>query len=138
MQAGLYLTARRGNAAPEAQICFERAEPLCHSLGRQLLFCAALIAQWRYSVHTEKLTATMQIAERIHSLTKEKNDAALMIEAYRALACTLLFLADFESARQDACRSDLALRKSSVSQRYAIQQWSFRYFQRQSSPVCAI
>ena len=28
MQAGLYLTATRGMGAPEARICYERAEPL--------------------------------------------------------------------------------------------------------------
>jgi len=105
MQAGLYLTARRGNAAPEARICFERAEPLCHSLGRPLLLCAALIGQWRYSIHTDKMSAAMQIAERVHLLAQEQNEAPLMIEAYRASACTLLFSGDFESARQYALRA---------------------------------
>ena len=37
MQAGLYLTATRGLGAPEARICYERAESLCHSLNRPLL-----------------------------------------------------------------------------------------------------
>jgi hypothetical protein len=37
MQAGLYLTAMRGMGAPEARICYERAEPLCRSLDRPLL-----------------------------------------------------------------------------------------------------
>ena len=50
MQAGLYLTATRGLGAPEARICYERAEPLCHSLGRPLLLYVALIGQWRYSL----------------------------------------------------------------------------------------
>ena len=50
MQAGLYLTATRGLGAPEARICYERAEPLCHSLGRPRLLCLALRGQWRYSV----------------------------------------------------------------------------------------
>src|ERR1700680_1840496 len=36
-QAGLYLTATRGLGAPEAQICYERAQPLSHSLNRPLL-----------------------------------------------------------------------------------------------------
>ena len=31
-QAGLLLTTTRGLGAPEARICYERAEPLCHSL----------------------------------------------------------------------------------------------------------
>ena len=51
MQAGLYLTATRGIAAPEARICYERAESLCHSLNRPLLLYVALMGQWRYSLH---------------------------------------------------------------------------------------
>jgi predicted ATPase len=51
---------------------------------------------------TDKVTATMQIAERIYSLAQEQNDAALTIGAYRALAVTSYFLGDFESARQHA------------------------------------
>jgi hypothetical protein len=65
MQAGSYLTATRGFGAPEARICYERAEPLCGLLNRPLLLCVALVGQWRYSLHTDELTATMQIAERI-------------------------------------------------------------------------
>jgi predicted ATPase len=103
-QAGLYLTATRGMGAPEARICYEHAEPLCHSLNRPLLLYSALMGQWRFSLITDKLTATMQIAQRIYSLAKEQNDAALMIGAHRALAGTLYFLGDFEAARQYAMR----------------------------------
>ena len=86
MQAGQYLTATRGLGAPEARICYERAEPLCHSLNRPLLLCLALMGQWRYTLMTDKLSAAMQIAERVYSLAQEQNDAALMIGAYSALA----------------------------------------------------
>ncbi len=34
MQAWLYLTATRGLGAPEALICYEHAESLCHSLNK--------------------------------------------------------------------------------------------------------
>jgi len=101
MQAGMYLTATRGFAAPEARSCYERAEALCRSLNRPVLLYLALIGQWRYSLVTDKLTATMRIAERIYSLAQEQNDAAL-IGAYRTLACTLYYLGDFESARKYA------------------------------------
>ena len=104
MQAALYLTATRGLGAPEARICYERAESLCHSLNRPLLLYATLMGQWRYSLITDKLTATMQIAKRIYSLAQEQNDPALMIGAYRALAGTLFYLGDFEAARQSAMR----------------------------------
>jgi serine/threonine protein kinase len=117
MQAGSYLTATRGLGAPDARICYERAEPLCHSLGRPLLLCVALIGQWRYSLHTGKLRATMQIAQRIHSLAQEQNDAALMIEAYRVLAVTLYCSGAFETAQQYAMRAVQIWRSGNVQSR---------------------
>jgi len=104
MQAGQYLTATRGFAAPEAQICYGRVESLCHLLNRPLIPYAALLDQWRYSLVTDKLSGTMQIAKRIYSLAEEQNDSALMIGAYRALAGTLHFLGDFETAGEYATR----------------------------------
>ena len=104
MQAGLCLSVTRGLGAPEAGICYERAESLCHSLNRPHLLYSALMGRFRYSLITDKLTATMQIAERIYSLAQEQNDAALIAGACRALAATLYFMGDFEAARQCAMR----------------------------------
>lgn len=100
MQSGLYLTATRGFAAPEARSCYERAESLCYSLDCPLVLFSALRGLWRYSLVTDRLSATMQIAKRVYSLAQEQNDSALMIGAYRALGVTLYYLGDFESARQ--------------------------------------
>jgi serine/threonine protein kinase/tetratricopeptide (TPR) repeat protein len=102
MQAGLYLSTTRGLGAPEVRICYERAEPLCHSLNQSRLQCLALRGQWRYSLYTDKLSVAIQIAERGYSLAQEQNDAALKIGACAALAANLFFLGDFESARQYA------------------------------------
>jgi hypothetical protein len=104
IQAALYLSVTRGMQSPEVRICYERAESLCHSLNRPLLLYVALIGQWRYSLVTDRLTATMQIAKRVYSLAQEQNDSALLIKAYLALAATLYFLGDFETARQNATR----------------------------------
>ena len=104
MQAGLYLTLTRGLGAPEARICYEHAEPLCHSLNRPLLLYSGLTGQWVFSLVTEKLSATMQIAKRVYLLAQEQHDSALMIGGCRALAVTLYFLGDFEAARQYAMR----------------------------------
>jgi tetratricopeptide (TPR) repeat protein len=103
MQAAAYLTARE-LGSPEARICYERAEPLCILLRRPLLLHVALVGQWRYALHTEKLSATMQIAERVYSLAQEQDDPTLMIWAYDALAATLYFLGDFEASGQNAMR----------------------------------
>jgi tetratricopeptide (TPR) repeat protein len=114
MQAANYLTATRGLAAPEARICYERAEPLCHSLGLPLLLYVPLIGQWRYSVMTDKLTATMQIAKRVYSLAQKQKDPALMLGGHRALVVTLFFLGDFEAAREHAIRAVQIWRSGNV------------------------
>jgi len=113
MQAAAYLTTR-GMGSPEARICYERAESLCHSLGRPLLLYVALIGQWRYTLNTDKLSTAMQIAERLYSLAQEQDDPTLMIWAYNALAATLCYLGDFESARQYAMRCLLIWRSRGV------------------------
>ncbi|MBV8280385.1 MAG: hypothetical protein JO170_34695 [Verrucomicrobia bacterium] len=48
----------------------------------------ALTGQWRYSLNTDKLPATMQIAERLYALAQKQNDSVLMIGAYCVLAMT--------------------------------------------------
>jgi NACHT domain len=52
-QAGLYLTTTRGYPAPEARVCYERAESLCNSLNRPLLLYAALMGQWIFCLVTD-------------------------------------------------------------------------------------
>ena len=58
---------------------------------------------------TDKLSATMQIAQRIYSLGREQNDPVLEVGAYRALAPTAYVFGDFEAAREHA--------------RHAVQTW---------------
>jgi tetratricopeptide (TPR) repeat protein len=101
MQAAAYLTARE-YGSPEARICYDRAEPLCRSLGRPLLFHLTLIGQWRYSLFNDKLSAAMQIAKRVYSLAEGQDDSMLKIWAYNALAVTLFFLGNFEASRLHA------------------------------------
>jgi predicted ATPase len=62
------------------------------------------MGQWRYSLMNDKLTAAMEIAERVRSLAQEQKESALLIGAYRALAGTLFFSGDFEAARKCAMR----------------------------------
>jgi adenylate cyclase len=65
---------------------------------------SALMGQLRYSLVTDKVSATMQIAQRIHSLAQEHNDAALKLGGCIALTVPLYFSGDFEGARQYARR----------------------------------
>jgi len=104
MQAGWYLTTTRGFAAPEALICYERAESLSVRLNRPLAMFSALRGLWLHSIVSDRLSAMMRVARRVYALAQEQNDPALMIGGYRALAVTLYYLGDFESTRQYAMR----------------------------------
>jgi len=113
-QATLYLTATRGPASPEMRICYELAEPLCHSLNRPVLLYVTLMGQWRFSLNTEKLTATMRIAERVCSLAEEQNNPALKVGAYHISAATLYHLSDFQAAHEYAMRGVQIWRSGAV------------------------
>jgi predicted ATPase len=104
MQAGLYLSSTRGFSTPESRNCYERAEPLCQALNRPVLLYSALMGQWRYSYIADKLSAALQVAQRVHSLAMEQNNSAVMIGACQALVSTLYYLGEFETARQYAMR----------------------------------
>jgi serine/threonine protein kinase/tetratricopeptide (TPR) repeat protein len=104
MQAGLYLSSTRGFSTPESRNCYERAEPLCHSLNRPVLLYSALMGQWRYSYIADKLSAALGVAQRVHSLAIEQNNSAVMIGACQALVSTLYYLGEFETARKYAMR----------------------------------
>ncbi len=132
MQAGSYLTATRGFGAPESRICYERAEPLCHSLDRPRLLYVALIGQWRYSLVTEKKTVAMQIAKRVYSLAQEQDDSALMIGAHRSLAATLFWSGRF---RDGATSARCVVLRSGAQKTYSPPS---KNSTRQSSAVCPI
>jgi tetratricopeptide (TPR) repeat protein len=114
MQAGLYLSSTRGFSTPESRNCYERAEPLCHSLDRPMLLYSALMGQWRYSYIADKLSAALPVAQRVYSLATAQNNSAVMIGACQALASTLYFLGEFEPARQYAARGAQIWRSGGV------------------------
>jgi tetratricopeptide (TPR) repeat protein len=114
MQAGLYLTVTRGFGAPETGICYERAEPLCHSVNRPRLLFMQLLGQIRYKLITDKLSGAMRIAERVHALAQEQNEAGLMLAAYQVFSAIFYFLGEFESSRKYARHGIQIWRSGSV------------------------
>ena len=72
------------------------------------------MGQWRFSLNTEKLTATMRIAERVCTLAEEQNNPALMIGAYHISAATLYHLSEFQTAREYAVRGIQIWRSEAV------------------------
>jgi hypothetical protein len=74
MQAALYLATTRAMGAPKVRICYGRTESFCHSPNQPRLLVIALNGQFRYTLMTDKLSAAMQITERVHPLAQEQND----------------------------------------------------------------
>jgi predicted ATPase len=104
IQAALNITAMR-ESAPEAKICYERAESLCHSRNRSRPLYVALMGQLRYSVVAGKLTAAMPLAKRLYSLAQKQNDSTLMIGACTAIGGMHYYMGHFETARQYTTRA---------------------------------
>jgi hypothetical protein len=99
IQAAVNMTALQ-EAAPEARICYERAESLCHSLNRPLLLYVALMGQFRYWSVTAKTAAAIAFAKQLYSLAQEQNDSTLMLGACTAMAGLHCTLGDFETSRR--------------------------------------
>ena len=73
-----------------------------------------LLGQLRYTLMTDKLSAAMQIAERVHALAQEQNDAGLMLAAYQVFAAIFYFLGEFDSSRKYARHGVQIWRSGSV------------------------
>ena len=104
IQAAVNMTAMR-EATPEARICYERAESLCHSLNRPMQLYVALTGQCRSCSVTGNAAAARQFAKRLYSLAQEQKDSALMIGACVLMASATCNLGDFETSRQYTTRA---------------------------------
>ena len=104
IQAAVNMTAMR-EAAPEARICYERAESLGHSLNRPKQLYVALMGQCRSWGVAGNAAAALQFAKRVYSLAQEQNDSTLRIGACAAMASATCTLGDFETARQYTTRA---------------------------------
>lgn len=101
-QAGLLLTTTRGYASNEAMACYRRVQDLCTQLGETSLLYSVSINHWRYSLVTNDLMTTLQLAKEVYDLAQRQNDPALLVGAYRALATTVYFRGTFDLAKKYA------------------------------------
>jgi predicted ATPase len=102
------LTALNGFAANEVQQAYLRARELCAQLGDTPQLFPVLHGLFRFYIVRGDIRTARQITEQLLTLAEGVNDAALRIEAHRALGATLFCLGDFALARQHL-ESGLAL-----------------------------
>ena len=73
------------------------------SLARSSAPPVTLIGQWRFTVVSDKLSAAMQVAERVYSLAQERDDPTLKIWGYNTLAATLYWSGDLRPLVNSRC-----------------------------------
>jgi predicted ATPase len=89
--AGMFLTAARGYASPEVEVCYSKARDLCLKAGDTRQLFIILFGLWRYYVVRGQVQEAEQVAERMYDLAEKLRDASLYAAAERVISSTLYF-----------------------------------------------
>jgi predicted ATPase/class 3 adenylate cyclase len=96
---GPVLAATKGNAAPEVGQVYTRARALCQEIGDIPHHFPVLVGLWRYALIQGEFLQAHELGLQLLDLAERARDAALRLEAQRALGMTLYFLGDLMAAR---------------------------------------
>jgi predicted ATPase len=86
------LIATKGYGAPEVAQAYSRAQELCQQVGEHALRFSALRGVWNCHLMKAELQTAHTLGDQLMRLAQHAQDAALLVEAHRALGTTLLFL----------------------------------------------
>jgi predicted ATPase/class 3 adenylate cyclase len=96
---GPVLAATKGNAAPEVGQAYTRARSLCQEIGDTPHHFPVLVGLWRFALIQGEILQAHELGLQLLDLAEQARDAALRLEAQRALGMTLYFLGDLMAAR---------------------------------------
>jgi class 3 adenylate cyclase/predicted ATPase len=96
---GPVLAATKGNAAPEVGQVYTRARALCQDIGETPHYFPVLVGLWRFALIQGEFLQAHELGVQLLDLAEHAHDAALRLEAQRALGMTLYFLGDLMAAR---------------------------------------
>jgi predicted ATPase/class 3 adenylate cyclase len=96
---GPVLAATKGNAAPEVGQVYTRARALCQEIGETPHHFPVLVGLWRFALIQGEFLQAHELGLQLLDLAERARDAALRLEAQRALGMTLYFLGDLMAAR---------------------------------------
>jgi predicted ATPase len=96
---GPVLMATKGNAAPEVGQAYTRARELCQEIGDTPHHFPVLVGLWRFAWVQGEVLQAHELGVQLLDLAERARDAALGLEAQRALGLTLYFLGDLMAAR---------------------------------------
>jgi predicted ATPase/DNA-binding winged helix-turn-helix (wHTH) protein len=99
MALGPALQATQGYGAPEVEKVYTRAREICQQGGDTVQVCAALWGLYAYYLAGAELRVAVELGEQCLALAERTADAALHMEAHRALGNTWLCRGEFAAAR---------------------------------------
>src|SRR5262249_11421363 len=95
---GASLIATQGYAAPEVEQTYTRARHLCQHLEDPHQLFPVLRGLWVYYLTRAELQTAYPLSIQLLTLAQQEHDAALLLEAHRAVGATLFYLGAGASA----------------------------------------
>jgi len=95
---GASLMTIRGSAAPEVESVYLPARDLCEQQGASLQLFKVLWSLRLFYMFRGQMQTSREIAEQLARQAASLQDAALMVEAHRALGSSLIHLGEFAAA----------------------------------------
>jgi class 3 adenylate cyclase/predicted ATPase len=89
---GASLIATKGQAAPEVEQTYIRAQRLCQHLDDPHQLFPVLRGLWNYSFARAKYQTAHALGERLLTIAQQVQDPVMLVAAHRALGSTLSFL----------------------------------------------
>jgi class 3 adenylate cyclase/tetratricopeptide (TPR) repeat protein len=96
---GVPLMAVRGMGVPEVEKAYARARQLCQDVGEAPQLFSVIFGLWWFYELRADLSSALELANQLLELARRGNEAAQLMQAHRALACTYFWLGEFTSAQ---------------------------------------
>jgi predicted ATPase len=96
---GTAYIASRGYAAPEVGPVFQRARHLCERIGQLPQLCAIILGIWEWHTVRGELRLCVNLAAEGMDIAGRLNDPGILMEALFMAGETMLYRADFATAR---------------------------------------
>jgi predicted ATPase len=96
---GVPLLATKSFGAPEVERVYARARALCHQVGATPQLFSVLWGIWWAYENRAALQTARELAEQLLTLAQRQHEAALLLQAHRAMGQTLYWLGELTQAR---------------------------------------
>jgi predicted ATPase len=96
---GVPLLATKGFGAPEVERVYARARALCHQVGETPQLFSVLWGIWWVYENRAALQTARELAEQLLTVAQRQHEAALLLQAHRAMGQTMYWFGELTQAR---------------------------------------